>query len=103
MTLVPIAMVLGFIVMTIPFLATRRSPFLFGIRRTTLLFGAYMLVVSAIIWLDISLGLAPAIPWLPEISLLMAALPPCLLILNIAGRPQARHGQDEFDNQTPPG
>ncbi len=88
--LAPLAVLLATAVMAAPFLMTRRSPFLDGIRRTTLLFGLFLLVVSLILWLDIALVFMPAVPWWPGVSPLMAALPLCLLILNLAGRPEAR-------------
>jgi acyl-phosphate glycerol 3-phosphate acyltransferase len=84
-------------IMAFPYLKTRRSPFIKGFRRTTLLYGIFLIVVAIVWWLDIALEFMPALPWLTNIPLMLIALPPGLLLLNLAGRPQARRG---FDNQT---
>jgi acyl-phosphate glycerol 3-phosphate acyltransferase len=85
------------VIMVFPFLKTRRATFIRGFRRTTLLYGIFLIIVTIILGLDIALGIMPVLPWLSKVSLVMVALPPCLLLLNLAGRPQARRG---FDNQT---
>jgi acyl-phosphate glycerol 3-phosphate acyltransferase len=88
--LAPLPLLITIAVMAGPFLLTRRSPFIAGLRRTTLLFGAFLLVVAAVLWLDVAFPFLPALPWWPGRPTLMIALPPCLLGLNIAGRPEAR-------------
>jgi acyl phosphate:glycerol-3-phosphate acyltransferase len=95
--LVPLASLITVAVLAAPFLWTRRSSIVWGVRRTTLLYSIYLVVLLLIVWADISLNLMPVPPWIPETSFLMLALPPGLLILNVAGSPQARRG---FDNQT---
>ncbi len=96
----PLAAVIPVALMAVPFLATRKSVFIGGIRRTTLLYGIYLALVSLIVWLDIALDLLPVPSWLRGMSLLVVVLPPCLMLLNLAGRPQARK---RFDNHTPVG
>jgi acyl phosphate:glycerol-3-phosphate acyltransferase len=98
LTLLPVVITTA--VMAYPFLATRKSEFLGGVRRTTLLYGIFLAVISAIIWLNTVFSFFPALPWSSESSLWLVALPPVLMLLNLAGRPQARKG---FDNQTPLG
>ncbi len=88
--LAPLPLLVTVAVMAAPFLVSRRSPFIAGLRRTTLLFGAFLLVVAAVLWLDVAFPFLPALPWWPGRPTLTIALPPCLLALNIAGRPEAR-------------
>jgi acyl phosphate:glycerol-3-phosphate acyltransferase len=95
--LAPLASLITVVVLAGPFLWTRRSSIVWGVRRTTLLYSLFLAVVLLIMWADISLNLMPAPPWIPETSFLLLALPPGLLALNLAGSPQARRG---FDNQT---
>ncbi len=90
-------MLVTIVIMAFPFLKTRRSPFIKGFRRTTLLYGIFLIIVAVILGLDIMLGFLPVLPWLYDLSPVLIALPPGLLLLNLAGRPQARRG---FDNQT---
>ncbi len=84
-------------IMVFPYLKTRRSTFIRGLRRTTLLYGIFLIIVAVILGLDTGLKVIPGLPWLSEVPLVVVALPPGLLLLNLAGRPQARRG---FDNQT---
>jgi acyl phosphate:glycerol-3-phosphate acyltransferase len=95
--LAPLASLVTVAIMAVPFLKTRRSPNIWGIRRTTLLYAIFLVILALVMWVDISLALMPVPPWLPETSFLMIALPPGLLVLNLAGSPQVRRG---FNNQT---
>jgi glycerol-3-phosphate acyltransferase PlsY len=88
--LAPLPFLITIAIMAGPFLVSRRSLFIGGLRRTTLLFGAFLLVVAAVSWLDVAFPFLPVIPWWPGRPALTVALPPCLLALNIAGRPEAR-------------
>lgn len=90
-------MLITIAIMAIPFLKTRHSTFIRGLRRTTLLYGIFLIIVAVVLGLDIALNFMPVLPWLSNVTLIIVALPPGLLLLNLAGRPQARRG---FDNQT---
>ena len=86
----PLPMIMAIVIMAAPVLMTRHLLYIGGLRRTTLMFGIFLLVVSVVLWLDLAYPFTPAVPWWPESSPLMVAFPPCLIILNIAGRPEAR-------------
>ncbi len=88
--LVPLPCLAAVVVMAAPFLLTRRSNVIGGLRRTTVLFGALLLVVAAFMGLDFALPVLPSVPWWQGRPPLAIALPPCHLLLNIAGRPEAR-------------
>ena len=88
--LVPLPFLVAIAIMAGPFLLTRRTPLLLGLRRTTVLFGAFLLVVAGVLGLDLAFPLLPVVPWWSGHPPLMIALPPCHLLLNIAGRPEAR-------------
>ena len=69
------------------FLATRRARSWIGIRRSTLMFGVSMLVVTIVIWAFLTSGILPLSLWPQKTSLLLAVLPLGLLIMNITKRP----------------
>jgi acyl-phosphate glycerol 3-phosphate acyltransferase len=95
LALLPMLITVAF--MVFPYLKTRRFTFIRGLRRTTLLYGIFLIIIAVFLGLDITLNIMPVLPWLSNISLIIVALPIGLLLLNLAGRPQARRG---FDNQT---
>jgi glycerol-3-phosphate acyltransferase PlsY len=77
------ALLAGCAVIAIPFYMTRGTMFIRGMRRTTLLFGILMLVVSVLIGIDLASGFLPDLPWISEPSFLAVALPIPLLVLNL--------------------
>ena len=86
----PLPMVVAVAIMAAPFLITRRRPFIAGLRRTTLLYAVFLLVLTGVLSLDSVRPFLPSTPWLPELAPLFAVFPLCLLLLNVAGRPEAR-------------
>jgi acyl phosphate:glycerol-3-phosphate acyltransferase len=73
---------------TIPVLlilySRRQTEFVLGLRRTTVLFALLMFCISCLVWLQLSVGFPPPVPWSPT-SPILIALPPAMLILNIMG------------------
>ena len=86
----PLPMVLAAVVIAAPFLFTRGKPLIAGLRRTTLLYAVFLLVLAIVLGLDSVRRFLPPTPWWPVAAPLLAGFPLCLLLLNIAGRPQAR-------------
>ncbi len=64
--------------------AGRRTEFVFGIRRSTVLFGLLMFSTSALVLLQLAAGFPPPAPW-STTSPLMVAVPPLMLTLNVLG------------------
>ena len=62
----------------------RQSEFVFGIRRSTILFGMLMFSTSALVWLQLVGEFPPAAPWSTP-SPLMVSVPPIMLVLNVLG------------------
>lgn len=79
-------------VVVLPFLyLTRRWAFFWGLRRTTVFFAILMAVASAVLLANAATSFMPDSPWISgHAPLILVALPPCFLALNVAGGRRAR-------------
>jgi acyl-phosphate glycerol 3-phosphate acyltransferase len=70
----------------LPFLyLTRHRLFFWGLRRTTVFYAILMAAAAALLLADVNTGFLPDAPWLSPSPLLFALLPPCFLVMNVAG------------------
>ena len=80
------ALLMGCLIVALPFYFTRGIMYIRGMLRTTLMFAVIMALTSIFVLIDAASGFLPDVPWMQEPSVWVAALPLALLALNVAKR-----------------